>query len=270
MSKSSKALRHNRLTFVWRQMNVQFRMRALSGYSFILLVFQPAVFSAVGFLLARSAGKAVPDLAYVIIGGGVMGLWSSLIFASFFDFSNDRREGTLELIVASPTRLITVMAVKTMTNLLVGAFSMLLSFLVVLLVFHYTIPLANLPFMLVSLLILMFGFWCMGLFLALFQAWSRVTTMFVNFLELPVAVLAAFMFPVEYLPRWIMWLSNSIPVRWGITGLDSSFQAQISLGAVWQDWALGISISLIYLIATLLMSKRIHDMIRVNGELGKA
>ena len=206
MYRSSRPTRHNRLTFIWQQMNIQFRMRALSGYSFILLVFQPAVFSAVGFLLARSAGKAVPNLVYVIIGGGVMGLWSSLIFTSFFDIGNDRREGTLELIVASPTRLLTVMAVKTMTNVLVGAFSMVLSFLIVFLVFHYTIPPANLPYILASLLILMFGFWCVGLFLAHFQAWSRVTTMFVNFLELPVAVLAAFMFPVEYLPRWIMWL----------------------------------------------------------------
>lgn len=268
MFRSSKPIRHNPLPFIWQQMNIQFRMRALSLFSFGLLVFQPAVFSAIGYLLARMAGKTAPDLVYVIIGGGVMGLWSSLIFTSFYDISYDRREGTLELIVASPTRLITVMAVKTMTNVLVGASSTLLSFIVVLLVFHYHIPPANLPYVLISLFILMFGFWCIGLFLAHFQAWSRVTGMFVNYLELPVAVLAAFMFPVEYLPRWILWLSNSIPVRWGVSGLDSAFQARISLTAIWPNWMLGLGISCVYLITTLLMSKRIHDMIRINGELG--
>lgn len=267
MSRSSNPAMHNPLPFIWQQMNIQFRTRALSIFSFGLLVFQPAVFSAVGYLLARMAGKAMPDLVHVIIGGGIMGLWSSLVFTSFYDISNDRREGTLELIVGSPTPLTTVLAVKTMTNVLIGTSSTLLSFLVVLFVFHYSIPFYNLPFIGFSLLLLMFGFWCIGLFLAHFRVWTRVSGIFINYLELPVAILAAFMFPVEYLPHWIMWLSNSIPMRWGVTGLNSSFQAQIQLSTVWKDWALAIGISLAYLLVTALMSKRVHDMIRVTGEL---
>jgi ABC-2 type transport system permease protein len=216
MSRSSKRPRHNPLPFIWKQMNIQFRMRALSAFSFGLLVFQPGVFSAVGYLLARMAGKPAPDLVHVIIGGGIMGMWSSIVFTSFYDISNDRREGTLELIVGSPTALTTILAVRTLTNVLVGAGSMILSFLVALLFFDFRIPLYNIPFILISLIVLLFGFWCIGIFLAHFRVFSRVTGMFINYLELPVAILAAFMFPIEYLPRWIMWLSNSIPVRWGV------------------------------------------------------
>jgi hypothetical protein len=64
--------------------------------------------------------------------------------------------------------------------------------------------------------------------------------MFINYLELPVAILAAFMFPIEYLPRWIMWLSNSIPLRWGVTGLNTSFQVQPTFSNIWLDWAASI------------------------------
>ena len=258
---------HNPLPLIWKQMNIQFRMRALSIFSFGLLVFQPAVFSAVGYMLARMAGKAVPDLVHVIIGGGIMGLWSSLVFTSFFDISNDRREGTLELIVGSPTSLTTILAIRTLTNVLTGTLSMLLSFLVVLFFFHFSIPLSNIPYITISLLVLMFGFWCIGVFLAHFRVVTRVTGMFINFLELPVAILAAFMFPIEYLPHWIMWLSNSIPIRWGVTGLNLSFQSQLQFGGIWLEWGISLGISLLYLLVTYFFSRKVNDMIRVTGEL---
>ncbi len=241
--------------------------RALSVFSFGLLVFQPAVFSIVGYLLARVAGKPIPDLVHVIIGGGIMGMWSSLLFTSLFDISNDRREGTLELIVGSPTSITTILAVRTFANILTGMISMLLSFFVALFFFKLSIPLHNLPYILISLVILFFGFWCIGLLLAHFRAVSRVTGMFINYLELPVAILAAFMFPIEYLPHWILWLANSIPLRWGVSGLNSSFGVQPTFANMWLDWAISVGVSLIYLLTTYLLSEKVHTMIRVTGEL---
>lgn len=267
MSKSSRKARYNPLPFLWKQINIQIRMRALSIFSFGLLVFQPAVFSAVGYLLARMAGKPAPDLIHVIIGGGIMGMWSSLVFTSFFDISNDRREGTLELIVGSPTSITTVLAVRTFANILTGMTSMLLSFFVAIAFFKLSIPLNKLPSILFSLLVLFFGFWSIGVFLAHFRVVSRVTGMFINYLELPVAILAAFMFPFEYLPHWITWLSNSIPLRWGVSSLNSSFQNGILATQLWSDWGISIGISCIYLSVTYLLSKKVHDMIRLTGEL---
>jgi len=267
MSRSSRKALYNPLPFIWKQISIQIRMRAISIFSLGLLVVQPAVFSAVGYLLARMAGKPVPDLVYVIIGGGIMGMWSSIVFTSFFDISNDRRDGTLELIVGSPTSITAVLAVRTFANILTGMVSMLLSFFVVMFLFKLSIPWHNFPYIVISLAILCFGFWCIGVFLAHFRVASRVTGMFINYLELPVAILAAFMFPIEYLPRWILWLSNSIPLRWGVTGLNSSFQIQLPLAKIWLDWSLAMGVSLVYLLVTFLLSKRVHNMIRVTGEL---
>lgn len=268
MSRSSnKTTSRNRLPFIWTQMNLQFRSRALSFFSFGLLVFQPAAFSAVGFLLARMAGKSTPDLLYVIIGGGIMGLWSNLVFSSFFDISNDRREGTLEFIVGSPTSFWTVLAVRTFSNVLTGTISTALSFLVAALFFHFSFPAANLPYILLSLLVLLFGFWCMGLFLAHFRVWSRLSGTLINYLELPVAILAAFMFPIEYLPKWIMWLADIIPIRWGVVALRGAFQPGIDLSAWWMNLALAAGVSAVYFLIALFLSRKVHDMIRVSGEL---
>lgn len=258
---------HNPLPFIWKQINIQIRLRALSSFSFSLLVTQPAIFSLVGYLMARMAGKPAPDLIHVIIGGGIMGMWSSIVFTSFFDISNDRREGTLEMIVGSPTSITTVLAVRTFGNILTGLVSMLLAFLAAVVLFKFRIPLQNIPYILVSLLVLCFGFWCMGVFLAHFRVVSRATGMFINYLELPVAILAAFMFPFEYLPRWITWLSNSIPLRWGVTGLNSSFQTEMVLSQVGRDWLASIGVSFLYLIVTYFLSRKVHDMIRVTGEM---
>ncbi len=267
MSRSFKRIRRNRLPFIWKQMNIQFRSRALSIFSFGLLVFQPATFSAVGYLLARMAGKTTPDLIYVIIGGGIMGLWSSLVFTSFFDISNDRREGMLELIVGSPTSLWTILAVRTFTNVLTGTISTALSFLVAVLFFHFSFPVDNLPYILLSLIVLLFCFWCIGFFLAHFRVWSRLSGSFINYLELPVAILAAFMFPIEFLPKWILWLADIIPLRWAVAALQASFQPGIDFSSLWSNLSLAAGIACAYLLISLLLSKKVHDMIRVSGEL---
>jgi ABC-2 type transport system permease protein len=108
---------------VWKQINVQLRMRTLSMFSFGLVVTQPAIFSAVGYFLARAAGRTQIDFVHTIIGSGVMGLWSTLLFTSFFDLRADRREGTLELLVGSPTSLFSILAIRCFANVMLGSVS---------------------------------------------------------------------------------------------------------------------------------------------------
>jgi hypothetical protein len=64
-----------------------------------------------------------------------------------------------------------------------------------------------------------------------------------------------------------MWLSNSIPIRWGVTGLNASFQPQVRYANIWLDWGTSIGISLLYLVVTYFFSRKVRDMIRVSGEL---
>ena len=267
MSTLSRTMRLNRLPFVWKQMNVQLRMRAMRLFSFGLIVTQPVIFSAVGYFLARAAGRTQIDLIHTIIGSGVMGLWSTLLFTSFFDLRADRREGTLELLVGSLTSIFSILAVRTFANVLLGSLSFLLSLAVALLVFGFSPPAGNLPYVLISLIILFFGFWCIGLFLAHWPVVSRLSGLFVNYLELPIGMLTGFMFPVSLLPGWAQWLAALTPMVWAFNGLSTSFQPGAGLSSLWQDWLTALGISCLYLISTFFMSKRVQDMIRVTGEL---
>ena len=123
-------MRPNITRLTQQQMNVQLKMRTFNLLSLMLWLFQPAVFSGVGMLLSRASGNTQPDLIYTVIGGGIMGMWSGLVFTSTYDIRGDRRDGTLELIVASPTSLGTVESIRTMTNVLAGLISMLVAIIV--------------------------------------------------------------------------------------------------------------------------------------------
>ena len=267
MSRLSRTMRLNRLPFVFKQMNVQFRMRAMRLFSFGLIVTQPVIFSAVGYFLARSAGNTKIDLIHTIIGSGVMGLWSTLLFTSFFDLRADRREGTLELLVGSPTSIFTILSVRTFANVLLGSLSFLLSLVIAFSVFGFSPPLANLPYILVSLAVLFFGFWCIGLFLAHWPVVSRLSGLFINYLELPIGMLTGFMFPISLLPGWAQWLAFFTPMVWSFNGLSESFQPGADLSSLSQNWLMALVISCLYLVVTFFMSKRVQDMIRVTGEL---
>ena len=203
-------------------MAVQLLVATLNLWTLLLFVIQPAVFMAVGMLLSRAAGNAMPDLVYSVIGGGVMGMWSGLVFTSTFDIAGDRYNGTLEMIVGSPTSLATVEAIRTLTNVLAGLFSLGLAFAAAMAVFGYSLEGVNAWGAVVSLVLLLFALWCIGVFLANFLAWSRINRSFVDYLEMPIAFLCGFMYPIRVLPDWLQAIAGVIPIRWALEAMNES------------------------------------------------
>ena len=250
-----------------QQMSVQFQVRTMNPFSLGLFVIQPAVFSAVGMLLSRAAGNSTPDLVYNVIGGGIMGMWSGLVFTSTFDITADRRNGMLELIVGSPTSLNFIEAIRTLTNVLAGLFSLALAFLAAVLVFGYSFTGVNFWGVLVSLLILLFAMWSIGVFLANFLAWSRLSGTFVDYLEMPIAFLCGFMYPIRVLPVWLQYVSGVVPIRWALEAMNESLLGTRDLKYLAFHWLMAIMISLVILMITRWMQARVHDSIRLSGEL---
>jgi ABC-2 type transport system permease protein len=255
------------LRLVWRQMNVQIRIRTLNWYTLLLFILQPAIFSGVGILLSRLAGNPVPDLVYTVIGGGIMGMWSGLVFTSTFDITRDRRDGALELIVGSPTSLGTVEAIRTLTNVVAGLVSLGAAFLIAMLVFRYSLAGVNILGALVSLLLILFAMWCLGVFLANFLAWSRLTGAVADLLEIPVAVLCGFMYPVRVLPGFMQAISAAIPIRWALEAFDASLLGSYDLIFLLQHWITALMISLLFWILSRWLESKVHDSIRITGEL---
>ena len=256
-----------RWSLIGRQMAVQFQVRTLNLLSLGLFVIQPAVFSAVGMLLSHAAGNAMPDLVYSVIGGGIMGMWSGLVFTSTYDIVGDRRNGTLELIVGSPTSLATVEAARTLTNVVSGLFSLGLAFIAALTIFGYSLNGVNFWGVGISLVLLLFAMWCIGIFLANFLAWSRVSGTLVDYLEMPIAFLCGFMYPIRVLPGWLQVLSGVVPIRWALQAMNESLLGNRDLGFLVTHWGMALGISLVFFAITRWLQVKVHDSIRVSGEL---
>jgi ABC-2 type transport system permease protein len=255
------------LRLIGRQINVHFRMRTFNWYTFALFFIQPAVFSSVSMILSRVAGNQSPDLVYSVIGSGILGMWSGLVFSSTYDIRTDRREVTLELIVGSPTSLRKVEAIRTLSNVLAGLISLAAAFSAAVLIFKYPLDQVNVISALVSLLLLLAGLWSIGVFLANFLVWSRLSGALVDFLELPVAVFCGFMYPIQILPHWMQNISMVFPIRWALQTLQSSFKGELITGITWQFWGISMGISLLFWLVSLWLDGRVHDMIRRTGEM---
>jgi ABC-2 type transport system permease protein len=250
-----------------QQMLVQLHVRTLNLLSLALFVIQPAVFTSMGMLLSHAAGNSMPDLVYTVIGGGIMGMWSGLVFSSTYDITGDRLYGTLELIVGSPTSLTAIEAIRTLTNVLAGLSSLCLAFLAAMAIFGYSLKGINIWGAIISLLLLLFAMWCIGVFLANFLAWSRLSGGFVDYIEMPIAFLCGFMYPIRVLPGWLQILSGMIPIRWALQALDESLLGNYDWSFLVIHWAFAIGISLVFIIITRWLQDKVHSSIRVTGEL---
>lgn len=250
-----------------RQMDVQLRMRVLNLWSLGLFFVQPVIFSAVGMFLSRAAGNASPDLIYTVIGGGIMGMWSGLVFTSTYDIRADRREGTLELIVGSPTPLRRVVGFRSLLNILAGSTSMLAAILAAALIFRYDFSGINLPGVILSFVLLLFGLWCLGIFLANLLAWSRLSGTFVDLLEMPIALLCGFMYPISVLPPWMQAISAIFPIRWSLEAMRDAMKGMPAGADLLTNWLISFGISLFFLLLARWFDGKVHEHIRVTGEL---
>jgi ABC-2 type transport system permease protein len=255
------------LRLIWRQMNVQLRITTFNLYNFLLFFLQPAIFSGVGMILSRVAGHEKPDLVYTVIGGGMLGMWSGLVFTSTFDIGRDRYDGTLELIVASPTSIGAVEAIRTFTNVVAGLASMLVAFAVAVFGFGYPLGEINVPGAIISLLMIVTGMWALGIFLANFLVWSRLNIGLVEFFEIPVALVCGFMYPIRILPDWMQSISAVIPIRWALEALDSALVGGRNMVFFWTQWGMALMLSVLFVLLTRWLEEKVHDRIRVTGEM---
>jgi ABC-2 type transport system permease protein len=258
-----------RWSLVREQIAVQLLVRTLNFSALGLLVLQPFIFSVVGMLLSRAAGNSVPDLVYSVIGGGIMGMWSGIVFISSYDISGDRYNGMLELIVGSPTPLESITAIRSLSNVLAGFFTIMLAFLAAMFIFGYSLAGANLWGTGVSLLLLLLSMWTVSVFLAFFFIWSRISGSFVEYLEMPVAILCGFMFPIRVLPGWMQAISGFIPIRWALEAMNESLLGMKDITYLASHWLSTLVLAGLLLALTHWMHKKVEDIIRINGELSK-
>lgn len=75
------------------------------------------------------------------------------------------------------------------------------------------------------------------------------------------------MYPVSILPVWMQYLSAIFPIRWGLEALRDAMQGFMPDQQMLIQWAISLGISLVIYTLARLLDQKVHDLVRVSGEL---
>ncbi|MGD8632930.1 MAG: hypothetical protein PVF85_05120, partial [Anaerolineales bacterium] len=90
------------------------RQNVLDGFIIFTVLIQPLLIAMLALWMLRE--RAVDQAIYIVVGSGLTGLWSSLLFISGNGITGERWSGTLEMLVAQPTPLPVIIFGKNLAH----------------------------------------------------------------------------------------------------------------------------------------------------------
>ncbi len=255
-----KYLRVIRIVF-----EVTLRQNFSDAFIVFAIIVQPMIIAILAlWMLQDRAG----DIGiFVIVGSGLTGLWSGLLFISGNSITGERWVGTLEGLVASPTPMSIIVLGKNLANVFQSLSSMLASYAIVALLFDLRISVENPLLFFVSILITVIAFISFGLILAALFVINPSFQQFQNGLEFPIYILAGFLFPIALLPGWTTPLSYILAPYWAAVALHGSATGSASTNEILFSWAMMLLFSIIYFFASGFLFRIVLRKAKVDATL---
>jgi len=214
------ALRRN-ARLVWRVWVFTMRSFLASEFFILTAVLQPIIFASIAFFLFQAGGESAgPNtLLYAALGTGMMGVWSTTLFGCGGAIQWHRWEGTLELLVAAPSRYDMVLLGQTLGASTFGFYSILAT--IVWGVVLFGVPLnANFPLLLpVALAVAILSLGCLGMLLATSFVLYRHANALSNLLEYPIWIVTGMIVPLAVLPGWLGPISWFLAPTWAMEAI---------------------------------------------------
>ncbi|MEX3625416.1 ABC transporter permease [Viridibacillus arvi] len=238
---------------------------ARETFRFVIL-FQPIFYSCLlYFMFSQSQIENVGE--YVVISTGIMNLWSAIIFSTAGDLERERFMGTLEPLFASPSDFKFIFLGKVFANLLLGLFSLIVSFVVTRFIFDIPVVITNPLQFGIAFVLTCISFMVISLIVALLFALSRNARLMMNSMEYPIYILCGIVFPITYLPSFLQYISYGLSPTWAVELLRMAM-----IGGSHLEFIHGMTIlfvlTVIYFLISMVLFKKIDHITRVKGTLG--
>jgi ABC-2 type transport system permease protein len=253
----------------WRTMLTvaEVTLRHQFNDSFILfaILVQPLIIAVLAlFMLRDTAANAA---MFVVVGSGLTGLWSSLLFISGNSINVERWEGTLESLVGVPTPFDVIVFGKNLANVGQSLLSMTVAYLLAALFFGYSLRLDQPLLFFLTLFLSVFAFISFGLVIAPIFVMYREVQQWQNAMEYPVYILGGFLFPVLLLPGWTTPISYILPPYWAAVALHGTSTGSAPIEQTLFAWAMMIILSIIFLFIASRLFKFMLYKARVDATL---
>ncbi|TQR32830.1 ABC transporter permease [Lysinibacillus sphaericus] len=232
-----------------------------------IIILQPILYSTLFYFMFKES-KEINVGEYIVIGTGIMNLWSSILFSSAGDIERERYMGTLETITATPSDFRLIFLGKVLGNVFFGVLSMVLNVLFLVILFGIKISIKHPLEFLISFIVVLISFSIISMLLASIFTLSRNARMLMNSMEYPVYILCGVIFPVSILPNFIQYFSYILVPTWAVKLLRTSMIGinDYSEFSSYMFWIL--IISLINLLIGIILFKKINNQTRIKGTLG--
>lgn len=238
---------------------LQLKMRSKSAFDGFLSILYPLFFATAVLLMYRQGGSQ-SALIGAAVGASVMGVWSAVATTASTSLQQERRVGTLELLVAAPRPFGLLVVPMTLAMGTIGLYSLVTTLLWGRFVFGIPIAFDNPVAFALAAGTTAISVSLMGFLLAVSAVRYRGAWALGTAFEMPVWLVCGFLIPVASLPDWVHPISWALPPTWGVAAIrDASFG-----GSPWGDMAVCLLLSLAYgavgswLAGRLLTSARTH------------
>ncbi|KUO74411.1 MAG: hypothetical protein APF77_06170 [Clostridia bacterium BRH_c25] len=171
-----------------------------SMFRFSIIAY-PILFSWTMYLIYKGQDNSML-VSYVMLGTAVASMWGSISFSSAGDIDRERFMGALEVIFCCPAKFSTIMLGKVIGNTILGFFSMVLSFVFVIVFLKVRFTIAHPFYFSLSIAISMVSLVLVAMLLSALLAISRSTRVIMNSIEYPVLIFCGTVFPIDILPLW--------------------------------------------------------------------
>ena len=250
---------------MWMAAEITFKMQITDLFIIFTILIQPLVIAVMGLYMLKDKG---PDIGiFVIVGSGLTGLWSGLLFISGNSINVERWIGTIENLVAVPTPFEVIIYGKNIANVLQSLISMVTGYILAALFFGYSLSIQQ-PFLFViSLLLTIFAFISFGLVIAPLFIMNPAVQQWQNGIEFPVYMLCGFLFPIAMLPGWTTPISYILPPYWAAVALHGTSSGNAPLTQVLFAWAMMLVSGVIYFVLSRWLFKKMLYKARVDATL---
>jgi ABC-2 type transport system permease protein len=253
-----------RTILVVAEMNI--RQQMTDGFILFTVLFQPIIIALLGLWMLKDKGE---DAAmFVVVGSGLTGLWSSLLFISGNSINFERWTGTLESLVAIPTPFEVIVFGKNLANVIQSLLSMVLGYFVAAFAFGYSLDIQQPLLFIVSILLSVIAFISFGLIIAPIFVMNPGVRAWQNAMEFPVYVLCGFLFPIALLPGWTTPVSYLFPPYWAAVALHGTSTGGASITQTLFAWGMMLLFSLIDLLIASRLFKLMLYKARADATLG--
>ena len=257
-------LKYWRTILVVAEMNL--RMSIMEPFVVFTVFIQPLLIALLALWMLKDRGA--DGAMFVVVGSGLTGLWSSLLFISGNSINIERWIGTLESLVGLPTPFEVIVVGKNLGNVVQSLLAMIFGYAIAALFFGYSLSIQQPLLFMISILFTVVAFVCFGLIIAPMFVMNPGVQGWQNAMEFPIYVLCGFLFPIALLPGWTTPISYLLPPYWAAVALHGTSTG----GATFQQTMIAWGFLLLFSTIDLFVASRLFKLMlykaRADATLG--